>query len=473
MKNTLIIVIACASFVGCGKKLIPEKPVLQATSFRLDSLPVSEINIPIVVSLKPLYQEAEKNVDTLYTSPNYPDGWVQSGCDTRYKYTFRRGPLQLKASGTRLDLAFTGYYRIIGSSRVCVGNTVMSPWTPPCRCGFDEGERRVNVGFTNTLTIGNDFKARLNIVRQEPQPLDKCQVCFWGQDITSEVLKGLKEELDLARKAIADSFSVIDLKPQFQQVWNQLNEPFNLYGMGWLSINPQRLSIQHFSARQDSLYIQLGLMAQPVIRFEKPATQLTLVPNLATTQSRPGFNIFLDAVMNYDSLSNIANAQLKDKRFDFEKPVNKHIIIKNVQLYGARNEKLIIKLDFEGSEKGTAYFTGRPTYNPQTRVIEFLDLDFDIKTKNLLMNTAEWMFNRKIISELQKSTRFDLSQYIGSALTTAGSQLNREIIPGVKSTGILRDVSIIRIFPFEEHLVIRSNLSGELSVKVESIPFSF
>lgn len=107
----------------------------------------------------------------------------------------------MKVSGMSMNLGFTGYYKIIGSTRVCVSGTVISPWTPACRCGFgSEGERRVNVSFTNSLSIQPDYKVKLGIVRNEPQPLDKCEVCFWGQDITKQVMKGLIAELDASKK---------------------------------------------------------------------------------------------------------------------------------------------------------------------------------------------------------------------------------------------------------------------------------
>ena len=128
----------------------------------------------------------------MFTSPDWPNGWVQEGCATKYKYFFRRDPLQMKASGTTLSLGFIGYYKIIGSTRVCANGAALSPWTPACRCGYDEGERRVNVSFQNSVRITPDLKAKLVIKRLEPQPIDKCNVCFWGQDITAEVMKGLK-----------------------------------------------------------------------------------------------------------------------------------------------------------------------------------------------------------------------------------------------------------------------------------------
>src|SRR5436190_6489181 len=96
-----------AILTSCSKGIIPDKPSLARTEFRMDSLPESEINIPIQVNMKPIYTLAEKTVDTVFNSPNWPDGWVQSGCDNRYKYTFRRGPLQMKAIGAALNLGFT------------------------------------------------------------------------------------------------------------------------------------------------------------------------------------------------------------------------------------------------------------------------------------------------------------------------------------------------------------------------------
>jgi hypothetical protein len=127
---TILLICFPVIILSCGKKIIPEKPLL-SSSAAPDSLPLSEINIPIQVNLRPIYALAEKSVDTLFTSLKYPNNWVQEACDIRYKYVFRRGPLQMRTAGLGLTLGFTGYYKIIGSTRVCVGGTAISPWTPP------------------------------------------------------------------------------------------------------------------------------------------------------------------------------------------------------------------------------------------------------------------------------------------------------------------------------------------------------
>lgn len=439
----------------------------------MDSLPESELNIPIQVNLKPLYQLAEKNVSSVFTSPNWPNDWVTIDCANRYKYQFRRGPLQFSANGSSMNLGFTGFYKIIGSTRVCLGNTVVSPWTPPCRCGFDEGERSVNVNFVNSVKILPDYKINLSINRQEPVPLNKCNVCVFDVDITSQVIKGLKEELDLSKKTIEDSFGVVDLKPKVQQVWNKLDVSYNLYGLGWLKINPQKLRLTRLFALNDSLNIFLGMTAKPVISFEKAPDIMTLAPNLDNSVSKTGFNIFLDAVLNYDSLSNILNAQLKGKEFDLSNGKSKKVlVVEDCRIYGTGNEKLIFKMGFSGTKSGIAYFTGKPFYDANKKMIEVRDIEFDVKTKNLLLKSADWLFNKRITNEITRVSRFDLSAYIDTAKTLINKQLNAEWIRGVKSIGSITDLTISGFYPLTEYFIIRSNATGNLMIKLDAMNFN-
>lgn len=475
MKNFLFLLAGSLPvfIFSCSPRINPGKPTLIITDFKLDSLPVSEINIPVQVNLKPIYTMAEKSVDTLFTSPKYPNDWVQEACDVRYKYSFRRSPLQMKVGGNSMTLGFTGFYKIIGSTRGCIAGVAVSPWTAPCRCGFDEAERRVNVSFTNSLAIQPDYKVKLGIIRNEPQPLDKCEVCFWGQDITKQVLNGLKKELDLAKSDLEKNYGTVDLKSKFQQVWDQLNKSYNLYGMGWLQINPQRIRVNSLFAKNDSLNLNLGLSVKPVISFEKPPEQSSWIPNLTDVSNKPGFNIFVDAVLHYDSLSNLLNLQVAGKEFDLNKgPVKKKFIIKDCKLMGANNEKLIIRVNFGGTNEGTLYLVGKPVYDHTRKMLEITNIDFDIQSKDALLKAADWLFNRRIVTEISKYARYDLAAYIDTAKAMVGQQLNREWITGIRSYGSINDIKLVGIYPLSRFLVIRSNCNGNLSVKVESINFS-
>ncbi len=468
-KRIFFFILICSVTHLQAQRIDPSNPDLSPGNFRLDSLPDSELNIPIQIDLKPVYRMAEKSVDTLFTSPGYPNGWVQEACDTRYKYSFRRSKLQMTASGMSLQLGFTGYYKIVGSTRACTNGIALTPWTPPCRCGFDEPERKVNVSFSNSLALMTNYKVKLDIRRNDPQPLDKCEVCFWGQNITNEVMKGLVAELDAAKKDLDKNYGSTDLKPQMQKIWNQLSSSYSLYGLGWLKINPRSVHLNRLEAKNDSLYISLGLSAKPVISFEKPADYPSTVPHISNTATRPGFNIFLDAMLNYDSLSNIMNEQVAGKSFDFKKAfVKKQFIIDSCKIYGGGFDKLIIRLHFSGTNSGVIYLTGQPWYDTDKRIIEVINMDFDIKTKNLLLGSAGWLFDKKITKEIGKIARFELGSYIDSAKVTINTQLNQEWMPGISSNGAIDNIRLIRMYPMQQYMVIRSNCEGNLQVKVDA-----
>lgn len=444
------------------------------SNITIDSLPESEIDIPIQINLKPVYALAERNVDTVFTSPRYPDDWVQSDCATRYKYHFRRSPLKMSMNGTTLNLSFTGYYQIIGSTRVCVGGAVLSPWTPGCRCGFDEAERRVNVGFTSTFRLQPDFILNSKILRSEPQPLDKCSVCFWGQDITSEVMKGLKAELDASKKAMEDSFSVFNLRPYMQQAWNMLNNVYAIPNVGYFALHPKKLRMENINAKNDLLNINIGISATPVVSFARPEVPVSPVPNLGTSNHAGGFNIYLEAALQYDSLSNVLNGYMAKKRFDISEGLfKKYIVVEKTSVSGDEKGNLLISVEFSGSFEGTAIFTGRPVYNAEKKSVEVQELDYDLKTKNLLLKTAKWLFNKKILNELKSYTSFDLSQYYDTASKTMNEWLNREWTRGIRGAGAVNALKLTGVYALPQHLLIRSNCVGNLSVVVSEIDLKF
>jgi hypothetical protein len=439
-----------------------------------DSLPESQIDIPIQINLKPIFALAEKTVGTEFTSPNYPDGWVQADCATRYKYHFRRSPLRMSMQGNSLDLSFTGYYQIAGSTRICSGSTVLSPWTPACKCGFDEPERKVLIGFKSKFALLPTYLLQTSISRNEPVAQDKCEVCFWGQDVTSSVLTGLKADLDLSKKAMEDSFSLVNLRPYMQQAWNMLNDVYTIPGIGYFSLHPKRLRMQNITAKNDLLNINIGITATPVVSFEKGKGNISPVPNLTPSINPGGFSIYLDAALQYDSLSRVVNGYMAGKRFDVSEGLfKKHIIVKEVTVASNSVGDLLIKLDFSGSFNGTAFFTGKPVYNAATKTIEVQDLDYDLQTKNLLLKTAKWLFAGKIESELKKHTAINLTSYFESAQKSLNTYLNKEWTKGIKGVGNVKDLKVISVQPLPQHILIKTACAGNLSVQVSEIDLSF
>jgi hypothetical protein len=49
-------------------------------------------------------------------------------------------------------------------------------------------------------------------------------------------------------------------------------------------------------------------------------------------------------------------------------------------------------MGFSGSNSGIAYFTGKPFYDASKKMIEVRDIEFDVKTKSLLIEISRLAF---------------------------------------------------------------------------------
>jgi hypothetical protein len=178
----------------------------------------------------------------------------------------------------------------------------------------------------------------------------------------------------------------------------------------------------------------------------------------------------LEAALQYDSLSKVLNSYLANKRFDFSDGlIKRHIIIKEVSVSGNERGSLLIRVDFNGSYNGSVFLAGIPVYDSEKRAIEVHNLDYDLKTKSLLLKTAKWLYTKRISKELRKYTSFELTDYYNTASSALNSWLNQEWTKGVKGSGSVSDLKLTEVHALPEHLLIRSNCVGKLSVLVSEI----
>jgi hypothetical protein len=232
--------------------------------------------------------------------------------------------------------------------------------------------------------------------------------------------------------------------------------------------------MENINAKNDLLNINIGISATPVVSFARQELTPSSVPNLTNANNPGGFNIYLEDALQYDSLSNVLNGYLVNKRFDVAEGIfKKHIVVQHTSVSGDEEGNLNIRVDFTGSFDGVAYFVGKPVYNAEKKTIEVQDLDYDLKTKNLLLKTAKWLFNKKILGELKSYTSFDLSQYYDTASQSLNTWLNREWTKGIRGSGSVTDLKLTSVYALPEHLLIRSNCAGKLNVLVSGLDLKF
>ncbi len=464
----LLFTIFCFSCLNAQDVIIPLQPdTTNKVAIARNNLPSSQIDIPIVLDLKPIYKFADQMVDTLFTSPNYPKSWEMEGCDLRYQYHFKRGPLRFRTNGDKLMVSFTGFYGIRGSTRICTAGGT-SPWTPACTCGFGkEAPRKVDAGFVMQFKLQPDYSLQVNSIVVNPVPADKCEVCFFGRDVTQKIVDRVKEEVQLSVDELKQTIAGINIRSYMQMAWDSLQNGYRVPGIGYLNINPEALRFSSIDTRNDSLFISIGLSATPEL---KPDPQLLKrpLPNLKDFSQRKGFNFYIAELLPYDSLNALVNANIAGKEFQVGKGlIKKTIRIDSVSLKGGE-EKVFVKVGVSKSARGFFYLEGKPAWDPVTQKIFLDDLDFHMQSKQLLLKAANYLLDDFIISKIRAYTTFDLDDQENGMLKSATEQINRTLYPGVKSVGTLKKMNLHQITGASDGLFLQGAIEGELKIELDA-----
>ena len=262
---------------------------------------------------------------------------------------------------------------------------------------------------------------------------------------------------------------LIPLKMQVAKVWERAQKPVLLdknYN-AWLKLTPREVMMYPLYARNNrvrlsvgiSTYAELVVGSEPAARPLLPLPKLTLVNTFDKT-----FRIALNADLYYKDLRAIAAPQLLNKRFDSD---GKSIVIKDFDLYG-NGDKLVIKLQTQGSLDGVFYLTARPVFNLQTNIFSVEDVDFDMQTQDLLLQSADWFLHGSIRGKIQEQLNMNLTRQIDQSRQMAGKALARmQLMEHVFLKCDIKDLKFNDVIVQKDKISIQVYTEGESALIVQ------
>jgi hypothetical protein len=211
-------------FMACSpaKKIAATKGEQQT----LPELPLSELDIPIKIAAAPVMAKAEKLVPAEFTSDTWPD-FLRPTCDFRYKYRFVRTSLQISCINNLVSIHFGGNYQVSGSKCLCTAGIPVTPWISG-RCGFlPQPLRRVNMALSTSLQFLPDYQLRTTTTINQIQPVDKCEVSVFSNDITQLVMDSIRSSLATFSTALDQSIAGLSFAKFVSQLkdssYNKIN----------------------------------------------------------------------------------------------------------------------------------------------------------------------------------------------------------------------------------------------------------
>ncbi len=455
------LIVLTAATLSCTSTKKTVAPIAKQEKATLPPLPLSQINIPVRLYMKPLLQQMDSAMAKEFTSEKWP-GYLQTSCDFRYKYRFLRSPLTLTCIDNKVSLRFTGNYQIAGSKAVCAFGKQVSPWVSGS-CGFgEEALRRVDVNISSVLRMLPRYQVTTNTTLDKLVPRDKCTVSMLQTDMTAEIMDSIRSSVEAycgTFDQFVQSLNNNDLLQQWRNTGNRV-VPVSKYG--FLNLNPSMLRLGKFNYLRDSLVFSVGFNGRPEFSSDSlSVTGARYLPAFTNTESSPGISTYLNTVYSYASLSALLNDSLRNKPFEVD---GKTFVIRNVNLGGSDDGKVSVNVSFDGYKKGTLHLTGTPLLDTARQVISMPDISFAVESKDMLVNIAKGLFRKRIIKQLKNQSVLDLAALIEKNKTDIEKRMNQPINDWLHTVGKFSEFKIVGLLSQKDNIHIQVYLRGDIAV---------
>jgi hypothetical protein len=459
MKNGLILA-GMVLFMACSSSRKTASSGEEGLS--LSELPVSELDIPLKIAAKPILEKAESLVPAEFTSDGWPE-FMHPSCDFRYKYRFVRSALQVTCSNNLINIRFGGTYQVSGSKCLCTAGIPVTPWISG-NCGFTpQPLRKVNMTISTNLQFLPTYKLRTITNIKQVQPVDKCEVSVFSNDITQLVMDSIRSSLVSISSSIDQTIAGLSFAKFTTAIRDSSYRKIAIGKYGYFLLNPSAFRIGQINYVKDSFEISLGISCKPLFTSDPlnhirvPAT----LPSLLQTDSRNGVRLYLNVSYNYDFLTKILRDSLHNKVFDMN---GRTIVVKDATIMGIGNQQIELRIDFAGSNHGSIYLRGTPALDTAKQTLSLPDIGYSLEGEDLALKIARSLFKNKIRKTIQGKSFLDLAALLNANKTTIDQQMNREWAPGIYSSGTLREAKIIGMLITREGIQLQVFISGELKL---------
>lgn len=436
----LILITLSASACSTVKPSLTAQPPATAPSRATLPRELSSISVPIEASAEEIGRTLSKVVPVrLYQGSTKSAG---ISADLR-----RNGPLDVAAHDNAIFLTLPV--------------TVSLSYA-----GFETPALPVKLRFRAAASIGSDWRVSADIRYLGLSDLFAEQVGIGPLSIKPRaVIEGLTQPLQQVlssqvNKQLNESFS---LKAKLAKAWEAAQKPILVDQKlnAWLKLAPREITFFPLKAQNNRVSLAVGIVTYAeVILGQQPQTApllplppLKLVNNLDRT-----FRIALNANLYYKDLCTAAAPFLLNKEFNSE---GRTIVVKSFELYG-NGDKFVIKLVTEGSLDGTFYLTGKPRFDSRSNVLSVEEVDFDLQSRSLLLQSADWLLHSTIRDRIQEKLNLDLSRQLEESRELAGKAIaQRRLLDQVSLKGEIKSLKLGEVLLGPDRVFVQVVAEGE------------
>ena len=448
--------------VSC-KSIEPLAPSEKIIDPPISVAKASYLSIPIEITLESYYKSAESSIPTSFSGK-------EKNCEgLSYTYQLKRDPILFKTNAQGLDFSTHLSYSLdLSYCPKCTnlfsneGNCLVPRFFGSC--GIKEPMRSASISFATKLEMAANFTLKSSTNLTKLDLIDPCEITLVNYDITSTLDKEIRKEMKTIQTEIDKEIGKIDIKSTCASAWKQLQEIIPIESYGYLKLAPTKIALSTLKFNQNKVYFDLGIESFPTIQTEKPISKPIALPNLSEFKKTDGFQLNMDIFASYDSLNQWVAKSVQGSEFLIK---GRKIRLDSIQLIGADGKRIHLSIQFSGARKGILYFSAQPKLDITKQLIYLNDIQFDLKTKSILLKSAKWLFNDQITKKLEYEAKVDLKSIITEAKHEITKSLNQDLEKNIHLSGNVHKMDVIDLFPLKKGLFIRSEITGKLKLNID------
>jgi hypothetical protein len=270
------------------------------------------------------------------------------------------------------------------------------------------------------------------------------------------------------------------LKKHIADLWTQMQVPIYLEKNIWLVLRPETLGIGRMREnprRFSSVHSVLEMTAAPEIIFgPKPPAAPRKMPPLRDFQAGPPvFRAVSNIRISYKEI----NGFFRDPRqklvgMVFPGTGGFRLTLEGIRFYGSGGEMIaeakvrynpLINLSGKPAHM-TVYLRGTPRYHPKRKYFDFPDLEYDLKTGDLLLEIAELFSKSGFRDELRRAIRLPIGAKMQEYKDVIGRTLNRPLSPYIRPRTQVKTFELLGLHADNEGIVMRVSLKGTAALEV-------
>ena len=343
--------------------------------------------------------------------------------------------------------------------------------------GTKETEFALRLRFTSDIDVTPDWRVTTHTKVDSYDWITEPSIRVAGLNIPvkSMVSRTLSRNFEKITKAIDEQVAgTIELRKYVRQAWDLARRPVLMSKEfdTWLVVVPTSAVMTPLVVKNNILRTSIGIRGytQTVTSAEEPEIRgdATLPDLLVVDKIPQEFKVGLISVIPYKEATRLAKAKFVGEKYSFNEG-RYSVKVTSLEMYG-QDEFLIIKAGLQGSLNGIIYLRGIPHYDPKTRNLSLIDLDYDLDTRNVIFKTAGWLLQSKFSKMLEKQFVFPVGDQIEEARQNIQKTLQNNVLAkGVILNGTISEITPDRVYLTPENIYAVVFATGRVSLKVEGL----